>query len=46
MERPEAAAPAPDRAVVDKCTEVGLALAGVVETLEAALATGRLGPAA
>jgi hypothetical protein len=40
------AAPAPDRTVVERCTEVGLALAGVVETLEAALRAGRLGPAA
>jgi len=36
----------PDRSVVDKCTEVGAALAGVAETLEAALRAGRLGPAA
>jgi len=36
----------PDRSVVDKCTEVGLALADVAETLEAALRAGRLGPAA
>ena len=39
-------ASAPDRTVVDKCTEVGLALADVVETVEAALRTARLGPAA
>jgi hypothetical protein len=31
------AAHMPDRAVVERCTEAGLALAGVVETLEAAL---------
>jgi hypothetical protein len=39
-------ASAPDRSVVDKCAEVGLALAGVAQTLEAALAADRLGPAA
>jgi hypothetical protein len=40
------AAPTPDRTVIERCTEVGLALADVVETLEAALRAGRLGPAA
>jgi hypothetical protein len=39
-------ATSPDSAVVDKCTEVGLALAGVAQTLEAALRSDRLGPAA
>jgi len=39
-------ASAPDRSVVDKCTEVGLALADVASTLEAALRTSHLGPAA
>jgi hypothetical protein len=41
-----AVATAPDRSVVDKCTEVGLALATVAETLEVALRADRLGPAA
>jgi hypothetical protein len=40
------AAGAPDRQVIEKCTEAGLALATVVETLEAALRAERLGPAA
>ena len=39
-------ASSPDRSVVDKCTEVGAALADVASTLEAALRAGRLGPAA
>jgi|ERR1043166_2365432 len=39
-------ASSPDRSVVDQCTEVGLALAGVAQTLEAALRADRLGPAA
>jgi hypothetical protein len=41
-----AIAASPDRTVVDQCTEVGLALAGVAQTLEAALRADRLGPAA
>ena len=36
----------PDRRLLEKCTEAGLALAGVAESLEAALRAGRLGPAA
>jgi hypothetical protein len=35
-----------DRTLVDKCTEAGVALAGVAESIEAALRAGRLGPAA
>lgn len=36
----------PDAELVERCTEAGLALAGVAESLEAALRAGRLGPAA
>ena len=46
VEQYVAIATSPDRSVVDKCTEVGAALADVAETLETALRADRLGPAA
>ena len=36
----------PDRSLVDRCTEAGLVLAGVAESLEAALRAGPPGHAA
>ena len=36
----------PDRALVERCTEAGVVLAGLAESLETALRAGRLGPAA